>query len=367
MPLDTRVAIDPEVVLKTRLTDLLGIKYPIIQCGMSHVSGVAMAAAVSNAGGLGILASYGQTTDQLRRNIASLRELVGNKPFGVNCVPVFPGYQAAVKAVIEEKVPVLSHGLGNPFQALGGKPDNLVFMPTVGTVKQAVFMQKGGADAIVLHGFEGGGHPGTICSTVLIPKAVDNLKIPVVASGGFTDGRGLVAALALGAEGIGLGTRFAASEQSLLKPNIREWFVKSSEKDPTVSFRYDGLHLRAIKSNDMKGYRGWWSRPFDLLRSLKTVKQVYGMSNGELWALRKQMKQMGMPVMQLLASERIGRRTMVEGVSTEVLLPSGQVTGRIDEILTCEQIIERIVAEATATLRSLGGRIKEVEKISIAD
>jgi NAD(P)H-dependent flavin oxidoreductase YrpB (nitropropane dioxygenase family) len=334
---------------------------------MGHVSGVAMAAAVSNAGGLGILSAYGQTTDQLRRNIARVRELVGNKPFGVNCVAVFPGYQAAVKAIVEEKVPVLSHGLGNPFQALGGKPDNLVFMPTVGTVKQALYMQKGGADAVVLHGLEGGGHAGTICSTVLIPKAVDNLTIPVVASGGFTDGRGLVAALAYGADGIGLGTRFAASEQSMLKPGIREWFVKSSEKDSTVSYRYDGLHLRAIKSDDIKGYRGWWSRPIELLRSINTIKHVYGISNGDLWALRRQMKRQGMPVMQLLAGERIGRRTMLDGLPTEIMLPAGQVTGRIDEILTCEQIVERIVAEAAATLKLLAGSIRKGKEESIGD
>ncbi|MFA4836277.1 MAG: nitronate monooxygenase [Dehalococcoidia bacterium] len=356
MPLDKSNREPSEGFLKTRLTELLGIKYPIVQCGMVWVSTVPMVVAVCNAGGLGILTASEQTADELRRNIDKVRELTGNKPFGVNVAPAFPGYRTALEVVVKEKVPVLSHGLGNPFQALGGKPDGLIFMPTVGSAKQAIWMQKGGADAVIVHGHEGGGHPGFIGSTVLIPKTADSIKIPIVAAGGFCDGRGLIAALALGADGIGMGTRFAVSQESSVPQNIKEWWVRTNESEPTISYKYDGLHLRAIKGEKLKGYRGWWSRPWELISAQSQMRQGYKLSPREMMRVGLDMRKMGLPIFQMLAGYPMGRGTLVGGEEERGLLPSGQVAGRITDIPTCQEIIERIVAEAGQTMHSLGAK-----------
>ncbi len=338
---------------KTRLTELLGIKYPIVQCGMVFVSTVPMVAAVCNAGGLGILTASEQTEDQLRRNIDEVRKLTDNKPFAVNIAPAFPGYETALNVVVKEKVPVLSHGLGNPFQVLGGKPEGLIFMPTVGSAKQAMWMERGGADAVIVHGNEGGGHPGFIASSVLIPQTADMVTIPIVAAGGFADGRGLAGALALGAEGIGMGTRFAVTQESPVPQNIKDWWVRAKEKEPTISYKYDGMHLRAIKSKDRLNYKGWWSRPWELWGAQKMLREGYGMSFGEMLKVRKEMKKVGMPTFQLLAGYPMGKRCVVQGAEEKAILPTGQVVGRISDIPTCEEVIDRIIAEARETLKGL--------------
>ena len=345
-----------EGFLKTRFTELLGIKYPIVQCGMGWVSTVPMAAAVCNAGGLGILTAFRQTEDELRRNIDKLRELTDNKPFGVNAAPAFPGYAAVLDVIVKEKVPVLSHGLGDPFQVLGGKPEGLIFMPTVGSVGQAKWMQKGGADAVIIHGLEGGGHPGFIASSVLIPKTADSVTIPIVAAGGFCDGRGLIAALALGADGVGMGTRFAASQESALPQNIKEWFVRASESQPTISYKYDGMHFRAVPGKKMEKYRGWWSRPWELIKAQLLMRQTYDMSFIEAVRAGLEMRKMGLPMFQMLAFYKMGYDTLVEGDEKRGILPSGQVTGRVNELLTCGEIIERVVVEAEQALEALNNK-----------
>ncbi len=346
----------PEGFLKNRLTELLGIKYPIVQCGMVWVSTVPMVAAVCNAGGLGILTASEQTPDQLRRNIDKIRELTGNKPFGVNVAPAFPGYRPALETIVKEKVPVLSHGLGNPFQVLGGKPEGLIFMPTVGSVKQAMWMQHGGADAVVVHGLEGGGHPGTIASSVLIPKTADSITIPIVAAGGFCDGRGLIAALALGADGVGMGTRFAVSQESAVPQNIKEWYVKASESRPTISLKYDGLHLRAIKGEKIQKYKGWWTRPWALIGAQSAMRKGYGLSMGEMMKVGRDMRKLGLPIFQMLAGYPMGRNTLIGGEEKRGLLPAGQVTGRITDIPTCQEIVERVVIEAYQALNAVNAK-----------
>jgi NAD(P)H-dependent flavin oxidoreductase YrpB (nitropropane dioxygenase family) len=342
--------------LKTRLTDLLGIEYPIIQCGMVFVSSVPMVTEVSNAGGLGILTTSEQTPEDLRQNIRKVRELT-DKPFGVNLVPIIPRYRRFLEIVVEEKVPVLCHGLGNPFKILGDKPPGMIFMPTVGSVGQAIWMAKGGANAVIVHGAEGGGHPGYIGSTVLIPKAVSSLKIPVVASGGFSDGKGLVAALALGAHGVGLGSRFALSKESSLPENIKQMCLKANEEAPTISTSYDGFRFRSIKGEKIKGYRGWWSRPWELIPSALVFRDAYRLNNKELIKLLREMRAMKVPLLQMLCGYRMGRNTLVGGEEKKALIPCGQVVGRINDLPTCKEIMGQIVCEAEQIMRSMGERV----------
>jgi len=339
--------------MKTRITELLGIQHPIIQAGMTFVSYVPLVAAVSNAGGLGILSASEQTPEELRINIRKLKSLTSN-PFGVNLVPYMPRYKDLVQVILDEEVPVFSHGLGNPFKLLDIKKSaNMIFMPTVGTVRQAIMMEKEGADALIVHGFEGGGHVGYIASTVLVPKVAENVKLPIAASGGFCDGKGLVAALALGAEGIAMGSRFAFTQESPIHPDAKAAALKAREKDAVVSNRYDGLRLRSIPGNKMIHYRGWWSRPWEVIPSLLSMKNVSETSFGDLIRILKELKKYNTPLIQFMCGiEKVGS-TLEGGEVANGIIPSGQVVGRIYDVPTCQELIQRITNEAEEVMELL--------------
>lgn len=344
--------------LKTRITDLLGIKYPIIQAGMNFVSYVSLAAAVSNAGGLGILTAIDQTPDELRTNIRRLRELTTN-PFGVNLVPYIPRYKILCQVVFEEKVPVFSHGLGNPFKRLDmKKPPDMVFMPTAGSVEQAVAMEREGADAVIVHGMEGGGHVGSIASSVLVPKASEALRIPVVAAGGFCDGKSLVAALAWGAEGIAMGSRFIATHECPVHPDVKMAFLKAKEAEAIVSSRYDGFRLRGIPGEKVRHYKGWWSRPWEVLPGLLGMKKGFKTSFWELIKAAGDLKAYHAPVIQVAVGSAMARNSLSGGDLKRGFLPSGQVVGRIHDIPTCKELIERIVREAEEIIESIRVRFE---------
>jgi len=339
--------------MKTRLTELLGIEHPIIQAGMSLVSYVPLAAAVSNAGGLGILTASDQSPVELRDNIRKLRELT-SKPFGVNAVPYMPEYSKLVKVIIEERVPVFSHGLGNPFKLLNlKKPENMIFMPTAGTVKQAKYMEKEGADAIVVHGFEGGGHVGYIASTVIIPKTAENIKVPIAASGGFCDGRGLVAALALGADGIAMGTRFFVTKECPVHDRAKEAVIAANEADAIVTTKFDGLRLRGVPGKKVKNYRGWWSRPWELPVSVLGMTKGFKVPLKEMLRILLEFRRNKMPVVQFVCGCARFRDTFTDGETETGFTVSGQVSGRIHDIPSCEELIIRIVKEAETTIRAL--------------
>lgn len=336
--------------MKTRITELLGIHYPIIQAGMSYVSFAQLAAAVSNAGGLGIMTASDQTPDELRLNIRKMRELTPN-PFGVNMVPYVPRYKELVQIILDEKVPVFSHGLGNPFKLLNlQKPPGMIFMPTAGNVKQALKMEKEGADAIIIHGFEGGGHVGYVASTVLLPEAASCLKVPILASGGFCDGRGLVAALALGADGIAMGSRFAITKESPIHDNAKKAALKAKPEDTLVSTNYDGLRLRIIPSRKMINYRGWWTRPWEVVPSVFAMKSVFKTSFSDLIRILKELKKYNTPLIQFTVGIEKIRSTLADGKVQDGIIPAGQVMGRFKDIPTCQELIERIMAEAEDTL-----------------
>jgi NAD(P)H-dependent flavin oxidoreductase YrpB (nitropropane dioxygenase family) len=339
--------------MKTRITELLGIKHPIIQAGMNFVSYVPLAAAVSNAGGLGILTASDQTPEELRENIRTLKGLTSH-PFGVNLVPYLPRYHAFCRVVLEERVPVFSHGLGDPFKLLDmKKPGDMIFMPTAGSLRQAIKMEKDGADALIVHGMEGGGHVGYIASSVLIPGVSESVKIPVVATGGFCDGKGLVAALALGADGIAMGTRFIATQECPVHPDVKEAFLKAKEEDTTVSSKYDGFRLRSIPGEKMRHYKGWWTRPWEIFPSLLAMKKGFKTSFGELVRAANDLRRYHAPVIQVAVGSSMVRNTLSKGEITHGVLPSGQVVGRVHDIPTCEELIQRIILEAEEIIKSM--------------
>ena len=207
--------------MKTRITELLGIENPIIQAGMNYGAYPPLVAAVSNAGGLGILGAGSMNAQELRQNIKMIRSMT-SKPFGVNLLATSPLLDELIEVMIEEKIPVASYGRGNPKRIIERtKPHGVLNVPTVGAVHHAVRVESYGADAVIIQGMEGGGHTSYLSTLVLLPEVAASVKIPVVAAGRFCDGRGLVAALALGAEGISMGTRFALTKESTILDSIK--------------------------------------------------------------------------------------------------------------------------------------------------
>jgi NAD(P)H-dependent flavin oxidoreductase YrpB (nitropropane dioxygenase family) len=256
--------------------------------------------------------------------------------------------------ILDEKVPVFSHGLGNPFKLLGvKKPDGMIFMPTVGNVKQAKMMAKDGADALVVHGFEGGGHVGYIATTILVPRVAETVSIPIVAAGGFCDGRGLVAALALGADGVAMGSRFCATQECPVHENVKRALIEAKEEEAIVSLRYDGLRLRSIPGKGLKNYRGWWSRPWEILPSILSMKSAFKSSYKDLFTGSRELMRYKTPLMQFVCGCSNMRKTLAEGKIHGGIIPSGQVAGRLRDIPTCHELLQRIMVEAENVAKSV--------------
>ena len=234
--------------MKTAITELFGIQYPIILPGMSWISTPELVAAVSNAGGLGILALGPLSAEQTRDAIQRVRALT-NKPFGVNCALIMPGAKENAEVALELKVPVINFSLGKgdwliqACHAYGGKT-----IATVTTAKHALASQHQGADAVMVTGHEAAAHGGEVTSLVLVPAIVDTLNIPVIACGGFADQRGVLAALALGAEGVAMGSRFATVKESPLHDNIKQNVIAKDQHDTIYSPHFDGLPARYMKT-----------------------------------------------------------------------------------------------------------------------
>ena len=301
--------------MKTRITELLKIKHPIIQGGMSWVSYPPLVAAVSNAGGLGVLGAMAMSPEELRENIRIIRQLT-DKPFGVNFLPENPQLEQLLDVIIEERVPVASYGKGNPKRIIERtKPQGIINMPTMGAVKHAVRAAQDGADAVIVQGTEGGGHTGFVSTMVLIPLVVDRIQIPVVAAGGIGDARGFVAALALGAEGISMGTRFIVTKECPVALSVKQWLIASREEDTVITDNLTGVRARVISN--------------------KFAKSMVDMAE------RK-----ASPWEMLLFSGGRFKKAFVEGDLEWGSFGCGQVCGLIDDIPTCQELIERIITGA---------------------
>lgn len=238
---------------KTKITEMLGIKYPIFQGGMAWIAEHTLASAVSNAGGLGIIAGGSAPIDYLRDQIRQTKAAVGDKPFGVNIMLMSPNADDLAQLVIEEDVPVVTTGAGNPGKYMAAwKEAGIKVIPVVPSVALAKRMERAGADAVIAEGTESGGHIGENTTMCLVPQVVDAVEIPVIAAGGIADGRGVAASFMLGAEGVQVGTRFLAAEECQIHPTYKELVVKAKDTDSVVTGRTTGHPCRNVKTKFSK-------------------------------------------------------------------------------------------------------------------
>lgn len=340
--------------MQTAMTKLFGIRYPLMLPGMSWISTPELVAAVSNAGGLGILASGPLNPQQTRLAIQRVRELT-DKPFGIGVTLLMPGAEDNAKVALEEKVPVINFSLGKgdwivkAAHAYGGK-----VIATVVSLKYALSAEKIGADALLVTGHEAAAHGGDVTSLVLIPAISRAVKIPVIATGGFGNGEGLLAALALGAAGIAMGSRFATSSDSPLHEKTKQAIVAKNESETIYSKNFDGIHARVMKTPAaVKATK----RPMNLiLAGFKSLKMARVM-NLPLWKIMAGVLTQPDKIRMLsqfgAATEKIQAAT-VSGDLNKGVQFVGQTQGLIHDIVSVETIVQRTMAEALARYETLG-------------
>lgn len=314
-------------MIKSRICDILGIKYPVFQGGMAWVADADLAAAVSEAGGLGIVAAMNMNGEQLRAEIKKLRTLT-NKPFGVNVMLMSPYVAEVSDVILEEKVPVVTTGAGNPLVYMKKWLEaGIKVIPVVPSVALARMVAKRGATAVVAEGGESGGHIGEENTMPLIPQVVDGVDIPVIAAGGIADGRGLAAAFMLGAEGVQMGTRFLVAKECNIHPNYKEKVLKASDTGTTVSGRRLGHPVRALKN------------PFTAAFTEK--EKDITVSDEELNAF-------GSGALRLAVKE---------GDLEKGSFLCGEIAGMVTREQTCREIIEEVVTSAERLLQSAAQRV----------
>lgn len=309
-------------MLKTAICDLFGIKYPIIQGGMAHVATAELVSAVSNAGGLGIIGAGASEPDWVREQIRLTRQQT-DKPFGVNILLISPFAEQVIDVVLEEKVAMVTTGAGNPGPYIPRfKEAGIKVMPVVASVALARRLERAGVDAFVAEGMESGGEIGQITTMALIPQVVDRVQLPVVAAGGIADGRGLAAALVLGAQGVQMGTRFVCSQECIAHPAYKQAIVDASDRSTIISGQSTGYPMRSLENK--------LTREF-------LEKEKSGISIEELMEFG-------------VGKVRLG---LIEGDLENGTLLAGQIAGMIKEVKPVKVIIEEMVAEAEAIITQL--------------
>ncbi len=354
---------DPAAALRTPACDLLGVRYPIVQTGMGWVAGARLTAATSAAGGLGILASATMTYDQLATAIREVRERTEN-PFGVNLRSDHAEIDRFVALIVREQVRVASFAQA-PNAALIAKlrDSGVVTMPTIAAPRHAEKVAAMGVDAMIAQGHEGGGHTGAIPTSLLLPQVTALVDRPVLGAGGFHDGRGLVAALAWGAAGVAMGTRFLLTKESTVPDEVKARYLAAALTDTLVTRAIDGAPQRVIRTElvDRLERR---SGPAALGRAVVNAVRLRRLTQTGLADLAREglaMKRNGdltwAQVAMAANAPMLTRASMVEGRLEAGILPTGQVTGLIDALPTVAELIDGIVAEATATLAALSSRV----------
>jgi NAD(P)H-dependent flavin oxidoreductase YrpB (nitropropane dioxygenase family) len=348
--------------LHTPLCDLLGIAHPIVQTGMGWVASGSLAAATSAAGGLGIIGSATMDLDELARAIAVVKALTSN-PFGVNLRADASDIDRRVGMLIDEQVRVASFAQAPNqavFQRLRGA--GIVIMPSIGAKRHAEKVLDWGADAVLVQGGEGGGHTGAVATTALLPQVVDVVagRAPVVAAGGFFDGRGLVAALAYGADGIAMGTRFLLTSDSPVPTVVQREYLARSTADTTVTRQVDGVPHRVIRTPLIDRLESSSGRVTALPRAVANAlrfRRLTGLGVGDMvregLAMRRSGRLTWAQMLMAANTPMLIKASMVDGDVGSGILPSGQIVGLIDDLPSCAELIERIIGEATATLERL--------------
>jgi NAD(P)H-dependent flavin oxidoreductase YrpB (nitropropane dioxygenase family) len=351
--------------LSTRFTELLGVKYPIVQTGMGWVSGPSLTAATANAGGLGILASATMTYDELEFAIKKTKTLT-DKPFGVNLRADATDANERVDLMIREGVKVASFALAPKKELIAKLKDHgLAVIPSIGAAKHAVKVASWGADAVIVQGGEGGGHTGPVATTLLLPSVVDALggagetSIPVVAAGGFFDGRGLVAALSYGAEGVAMGTRFLLTSDSAVPDSVKQEYLQRSLNDTVVSLKVDGMPHRVLRTELVNALENG-SRAKALIaaaRNANEFKQMTGMRWTTMLRDGASMKKSGERSWQQIImagnTPMLLKAGLVDGNTEAGVLASGQVVGMISDLPSCDDLIQSIMTQAHARLDAL--------------
>jgi len=354
--------------LHTPLCDLLGCRYPVIQTAMGWVADARLVAATCNAGGFGFLAAATLKAAEAEQAILEIKSLT-SKPFGVNFHMFQPDAGAIVEAVLRHGVRAVSYGRGPQPEVVRRLRDaGVVCMPTVGLPRHAVKAVELGAQALVVQGHEGGGHTGPVPTSVLLPQVLRSVEVPVVAAGGFHDGRSLVAALAYGAQGIAMGTRFMMTTDSPVPEATQARYLEV--KDATrivVSQALDGLPQRLVENEQLKRLEraGALRKLIIALRSAWRYRRLSGASLGQLLRAALASRRSGLTMAQAMMSANapmIIQEAMVHGQPDQGALPSGQVASSIHELLSCEQLLEQLMDEAGQCLAELG----ELNRLSTA-
>ncbi len=346
--------------LHTRICEMFGIEYPIIQTGMGWVSGAKLTSATSQAGGLGILAAATMTFPELEESIAKVKDRT-DKPFGVNMRADQSDVMKRVELLIREKIKVASFAQAPGEKIIKTLKDaGVLTMPTIGARRHAEKVQAWGVDAVIAQGQEGGGHTGQIPTSILIADVSAAVDIPVVGAGGFRDGRGLVAALALGGEGIAMGTRFLLTQDSQVPDHVKQIYLDTKANGTVVTKAVDGHPQRVIRTfliDQLEKASAITRFPRAALNALSLMK-VTGTSLPELLEEGRAMRQSQELTWSQLAmaanAPMLTKASMVDGRVEAGILPTGQIAGVIDEIPTVAELLERIIAEAEETLERLG-------------
>ena len=308
--------------MRTEITELLGIQYPIIQGGMAWVAEHHLAAGVSEAGGLGLIGAASAPADWVRQQIREARKKT-EKPFGVNIMLMSPYADEVAKVIVEEGVKVVTTGAGSPekymemWKSAGSK-----VIPVVASVALARMMERGGADAVIAEGTESGGHIGSATTMTLVPQVRDAVQVPVIAAGGIGDGRGMAAAFMLGADAVQLGTRFVVAKESICHGNYKERILKAKDIDSAVTGRSHGHPIRQLRNQMTKEY------------------------------LKKEQEGVPFEELELLTVGAL-RNAVIDGDVKNGTVMAGQIAGLIKKEQTCQEIIEEIMREATALLQGV--------------
>ena len=303
-------------MIKNRICELLGIKYPIFQGGMAWVADASLAAAVSNAGGLGIIAGMNLNKEDLKKEIDKLRTLT-DKPFGVNVMLMSPYVEEVAELIIEEQVPVVTTGAGNPLKYLQKWLNaGVKVIPVVASCSLAKMVAKRGATAVIAEGGESGGHIGELNTMSLVPQVFDAVDIPVIAAGGIADGRGFLAAFMLGAEGVQIGTRFLVAKECNIHQNYKDLVINATDRSTVVTGRRTGHPIRALKTTFTSNYEKNESN-LDI-----SIEELTTLGTGTL------------------------RKAAIDGDLENGSFLCGQVAGLVKEEQTCKEIIEDIITEA---------------------
>jgi len=339
-------------VLRTPLTELTGVRHPVVQTGMGWVAGPRLVSATARAGGLGILAAATMTYDELAAAIAEVKERT-DAPFGVNLRADAGDAPERIALLIREQVKVASFALAPKQRMIAELKDaGVVVIPSVGAARHAEKVAAWGADAVLVQGGEGGGHTGSVPTTLLLPTVLDAVDIPVVAAGGFFDGRGLAAALSYGAAGIGMGTRFLLTRESTVPDTVKQEYLRRDLNGTIVTTKVDGMPHRMLRTELVEELEesNALRRAMPTARRTAAFKKMSGMTWRELAVDGRSMKrgsERSWSQMVLAANTPMMLKAgLVEGRTDAGVLASGQVVGVIDDLPTCEELIDRVVTVA---------------------